>query len=74
MNVSNTQNKLCVIENDDALLSGPQMRELMGVSRATLSRLRCEGGGPPFIRLGHSRTAYPLGAYREWVKSQSEEI
>ena len=56
---------------DDALMSAKQLAPLMGVSLITLSRRRSEEKGPPFVRLSASRAAYPVGAYRAWVASQT---
>ena len=55
----------------DTLLSSRQMAKVMGVSLATLSRRRCVGEGPPFLRLSSTKVAYPLGAYRTWVAGQT---
>ena len=55
----------------DTLLSSRQMAKVMGVSLATLSRRRCVGDGPPFMRLSPTKVAYPLGAYRAWVAGET---
>lgn len=58
---------------DEALLSPRQVAALAGVSLITLSRWRSARSGPPFIRLSQSRSAYPAGSYRKWVRSELAE-
>lgn len=57
--------------SDDTLMSTRQLAPLMGVSLVTLSRRRSKEMGPPFIRLSSGRVAYPIGAYRAWIKAQT---
>ena len=57
--------------SDDALMSAKRIAPLMGVSLVTLSRRRSKELGPPFMRLSSGRVAYPVGAYREWIKAQT---
>ncbi len=59
------------IKTEDTLMSSKQLADLMGVSLITLSRWRSGGKGPPFVRLGATRVAYPVRAYREWVESHT---
>lgn len=61
------------LQEADSLLSSKQMARMIGVSTSTLSNWRCEGGGPPFIRLSPRKVAYPLGAYRKWVTEAQED-
>ena len=56
--------------HNNAMISSKQLAELIGVSLVTLSRWRSDGKGPPFIRLGATRVAYPMYAYNEWVETQ----
>ncbi len=41
-----------------------------GITRApvTLAKLRCNGGGPEFLKIGRA-VLYPEGALREWAYS-----
>ncbi len=50
--------------------------EILGISPATLSTLRCRGGGPPFVRYGRA-VRYVVADLRAWrsaraVRSTSE--
>lgn len=40
------------------------------ISEATLRKLRCVGGGPPFFKQG-ARVAYRESSSRAWVASKS---
>lgn len=51
------------------LLSERQLADRIGLARATLAKLRCAGGGPPFIKLG-SRVFYREDDVGEWLDAQ----
>lgn len=59
----------------DRLLSPPEVAELLGVCRETLSNWRRQGKGPPFIRFGadplRARVRYLPGAVRQWLDEQT---
>lgn len=50
---------------DDELLTTPEAARLLRLSTPTLERMRSQGTGPPFIRLGPGRRARI--AYRRGV-------
>jgi hypothetical protein len=37
---------------------------------STFNRLRCDGGGPGFVRVGPRKIAYPRQALVEWLNSR----
>jgi hypothetical protein len=37
---------------------------------STLNRLRCQGGGPRFVRMGARKIAYPQQALLDWLTSR----
>ena len=43
--------------------------KFVGVSKRTLEKWRCEGGGPPYLKLGR-RVLYCLGDLEEWISRQ----
>lgn len=63
------------------LITASETAKLLGVCRETLARMRMEGRGPKYIRLGPSlkaRCMYPLESIQEWIaanitSSTSEE-
>ena len=52
------------------LLTTRQASELLGLSVYHLARLRCEGGGPRFVKLGHSSVRYRAADLESWVESR----
>ena len=50
----------------EPLLNTSQAAELVNLSRRTLEKLRCQGGGPRFIRLGAS-VRYETRDLVDWV-------
>lgn len=48
------------------LIRTPEAAHLLGLAPSTLSKLRCVGGGPKFVRLGRS-VAYRETDLREWA-------
>ncbi len=49
------------------LLNPQQTAEYTGLTVPTLQRLRTEGTGPCFIKLGKRRVAYRLSDIRSWL-------
>ena len=41
----------------------------LGLSTSTLNKLRCSGGGPPFLKLGRAVRYYP-DDLKEWLDSR----
>ena len=54
------------MENLD-LLTEEETATILQVHRATLSRWRQRGGGPPFVRLGPKLIRYRRSELRAWV-------
>lgn len=46
--------------------------ELMGWSLKTLANYRCEGVGPPYIKVGRS-VLYPKVEFYRWLKEKHRE-
>lgn len=42
----------------------------LGLSRSTLEKLRCRGGGPPYVLLSRRRVVYDRDAVKVWAKSR----
>lgn len=42
----------------------------LGVSEKTLAKWRCNGKGPPYIRLAHDCVRYDKDAVRNWRSQQ----
>jgi len=49
-----------------AFLSPGDLGDLLGVSRMTILRMRRDGGGPPFIRVGRS-VRYAKSSVDAWI-------
>ena len=56
--------------SDDALLTTPQVADLLRVSTQWVEIRRTRGGGPPFVRLSHKVVRYPLGGLRQFIKQR----
>lgn len=52
------------------LLTPPQAAERTLLALSTLAKLRCRGGGPPFVKLG-SRVFYVAAELDDWLNSQT---
>jgi predicted DNA-binding transcriptional regulator AlpA len=50
-----------------ALLRQREAANLLSLSERSLERLRCEGGGPKYVRLSRGRIAYREEDLREWI-------
>jgi predicted DNA-binding transcriptional regulator AlpA len=53
----------------ERLLTVPEAAEFLRLSGSWLAKARMRGDGPPYVKLGRS-VRYPLGALRQWTKSQ----
>jgi predicted DNA-binding transcriptional regulator AlpA len=51
----------------DIILSPKQAAECLGVTVAHLQRLRSDGGGPRFCRLGKRKCAYRAADLNAWL-------
>lgn len=51
------------------LLNTQQAAERLGLARATLAKLRAQGGGPPFVKLG-AKVLYPEAELCAWLEGQ----
>ena len=52
------------------LLTPEQTADRTRLSKSTLAKLRCRGGGPPFVKLG-ARVLYVAAELDEWVAAQT---
>ena len=55
--------------SDDDLLVPAEMAIDLNCSKSYLDKLRCYGGGPPYIRLGPRKILYRRGDGRNWAKA-----
>lgn len=62
--------------DDDRLMNPKQAAEYLGYSRVTLQWWRCQGGGPPYVKMnpgGHPLTPYSIRYWKRdldaWVDS-----
>lgn len=55
----------------DIVLSPKQAADHLGVTVAHLQRLRSEGGGPKFCRLGKRRLAYRASDLSNWLEQNA---
>ena len=51
------------------LLTTEQAAKYLNLSPKTLERLRCEGGGPAFLKLGRL-VRYRIDSLQEWIASK----
>lgn len=51
----------------DPIMSPQGAADYTGLTRATLQKLRTEGSGPPFIKVGKRLIAYRLSDIRSWL-------
>jgi predicted DNA-binding transcriptional regulator AlpA len=55
--------------DDDAILDVQAAARLVGLSVATLAKMRCMGGGPPFLKLGR-RVLYRRADIKAWLDAR----
>lgn len=56
--------------HEERLVDTDGAAEILGVSRWHLIRLRCQGGGPPYIRLGRTVVRYRPADVLQWALDQ----
>ena len=55
--------------DDDAMLDAQAAERLIGLRMATLAKMRCMGGGPPFVKAGR-RVLYRRGDVIAWLNAR----
>jgi len=55
--------------DDDTTLNVQAAARLIGLSVATLAKMRCAGGGPPFLKLGR-RVLYDRADIKAWLDAR----
>jgi predicted DNA-binding transcriptional regulator AlpA len=63
---------LAPLPADDRLIPAAQMPAYIGLAVQTLARLRHEGKGPAFVRVGR-RIFYPANQVRQWLNERTYE-
>lgn len=58
------------VKSDDDLLDTVEMAADLHCSKSYLDKLRCYGGGPPYIRLGPRKILYRRGDGRSWAAAR----
>lgn len=56
------------LEPDLGFLTADELSERIGVSVSKLRRMRAEGGGPPFVKLGQ-HVRYPVRELLKWEQT-----
>lgn len=54
----------------DTLLNVREVAERYKLSKSTLDKLRCIGGGPPYIRMGRRRVVYAVADIEAWIANR----
>lgn len=60
----------------DELLNSREAADVLRLSVPTLERMRCQGTGPPFIKLGsgkRARVVYRRGDLDAWIASMRHQ-
>jgi hypothetical protein len=55
--------------DDDTLLTTPQLAAVRNVPESRIEKERLKGDGPPFIKDGHL-VRYRVGDYRAWLAAK----
>ena len=55
--------------DDDAMLDAQAAERLIGLRKATLAKMRCAGGGPPFVKAGR-RVLYRRADIKAWLDAR----
>jgi len=55
--------------DDDAMLDAQAAERLIGLRMATLAKMRCLGGGPPFVKAGR-RVLYRRADIKAWLDAR----
>ncbi len=58
-----------ITTSDDDLLDPRETARELNCSKSYLDKLRCYGGGPPFLRIGRRMVRYRRGDARNWANS-----
>jgi predicted DNA-binding transcriptional regulator AlpA len=58
------------MSNHETLLSARQTAQCLGVTVAHLQRLRSEGGGPLFVKVGKRRVGYRAVDLARWIEAR----
>lgn len=53
------------------LASSKEIADYLGITENNLARIRMEGNGPEFIRVGHRNIRYRWSAVEAWLDEQS---
>ena len=56
-------------KDEGALIPAHRLSAYTGLATQTHARLRCEGRGPRFVKLGR-RVFYRAGDVRDWIRAQ----
>ena len=59
-----------VAEFPKKYLAPDEASQFIGAAVQTMARWRCEGGGPPFIRVGSRRIRYALDDLIAWMDAR----
>src|SRR6187402_2071482 len=57
---------LAPLPSDDRLIPAAQLPRFIGLAAQTLARLRCEGNGPQFVKIGRL-IYYRASDVRDWL-------
>lgn len=57
------------VNSDDDLLDPREAARELNCSKSYLDKLRCYGGGPPFLRIGRRMVRYQRGDAKKWAHS-----
>lgn len=57
------------LPDDEEIVGSRRVSKITGYSMSTLAKKRCDGSGPPFIRLSNRKTGYRLRDVRTWLNS-----
>ena len=55
------------------LLKQLEAAEALSLSVRSLERMRCQGGGPKYVRLSQGRISYREEDLREWIARKSSK-
>jgi predicted DNA-binding transcriptional regulator AlpA len=58
------------VDHADVLLNPHQAAEHLGLTEASLQRMRTEGRGPSFVKVGKRRIAYRSSDIARWVEER----
>lgn len=57
----------------EKLLTDKEASEITGLSRAWFQRIRWSGGGPPYVKIGHS-VRYRESQLESWINSHRTQV